>query len=58
MCANLLNRVKQAITLGVRALRKVVAARTKPTNPSLVLGSLRDLVRTKPQLIAENALLR
>src|SRR5688572_9680394 len=27
-------------------------------NTSLVRGSLRDLVRTKPELIAENALLR
>jgi len=50
--------VKQAITARVHALRNQIAASTKPPNLSLVRGSLRDLVRTKPQLIAENALLR
>ncbi len=58
MFVNLVRRVKQAITTGVQALRNHIAARTKPTNSSLVRGSLRDLVRTKPQLVAENALLR
>ncbi len=58
MFANLVNRVKQAIHVGVQTLRNQIAARTKPVNTSLVRGSLRDLVRTKPQLIAENALLR
>ncbi len=55
MFVNLLNRVKQAITTGVQAMRKQIASSTKPTNSSLVRGSLRDLVRTKPQLVAENA---
>lgn len=58
MFANLLNRVKQAINTGVQALRNQIAASTKPTNSSLVRGRLCDLVRSKPQLIAENALLR
>ncbi len=58
MFANLLNRIKQAIHTGVRGLRKQVSARTKPVKSSLVLGSLSDLVRTRPQLVAENALLR
>ncbi len=58
MFVNLLTRVKQAINTGVEALRKHIAARTKPRNTLLVRGSLGDLVRTKPQLIAENALLR
>jgi len=31
---------------------------TKPLTPSLLLGSLADLGRSKSQLIAENALLR
>ena len=58
MFVNLLNRIKQAINTGVQALRNQIAASTKPTNSSLVRGSLCDLVRSKPQLIAENALLR
>jgi hypothetical protein len=58
MFANLVHQIKQAIQSGVVALRKGIAASTKPRNTSLVRGSLQDLVRTKPQLIAENALLR
>ena len=58
MVMHLVRRVKQAINTGVRALRYHIAASTKPTHSSLVRGSLQDLVRSKPQLIAENALLR
>ena len=58
MFANLVHQIKQAIQTGVEALRKRLVASTKPTNTSLVRGRLRDLVRTKPQLIAANALLR
>ncbi len=58
MFANLVNRVKQVIRAGARLLRNQISARTKPKHTSLVLGSLRDLARTRPQLIAENALLR
>ena len=58
MVMHLVRRVTQAIKTGVRALRQHLAASTKPPNSSLVRGSLQDLARTKPQLIAENALLR
>src|SRR5919112_564484 len=58
MVMNLLHRVTQAISTGMQAVRQHLAASTKPTNSSLVRGSLHDLVRTKPQLVAENALLR
>ncbi len=58
MFAHLVHHIRQAIQTSVEALRKRIAASTKPTNTSLVRGSLRDLVRTKPQLIVENALLR
>ena len=58
MFVNLLNRVKQALTTGVQALRRPIASTTRPTNISLVRGSVCDLLRTKPVLIAENALLR
>ena len=55
---HLVRWVKQAINTGMQALRQHIAASTKPMNSSLVRGNLHDLVRTKPQLIAENALLR
>ncbi len=58
MFINLVNRVKQALNTGVQAVRKHLASRTKPTNNSLGRESLHDLVHTKPELIAENALLR
>ena len=58
MVMNLVRRVKQAINTGMQVLRQHIVASTKPMNSSLVRGSLHDLVRTKPQLIAENALLR
>ncbi|MDP9311670.1 MAG: integrase core domain-containing protein [Chloroflexota bacterium] len=58
MFANLVNRVKQVIRTGALLLRNQLLARTKPKETSLVLGSLTDLARTRPQLIAENALLR
>ncbi len=58
MFAKLVKRFKQAMNTGVQGLRTQLSSLTKPTNTSLVLGSFSDLVRTKPQLIAENALLR
>ncbi len=58
MFVNLMHQIKQAIQTSVEMLRKRLAASTKPTNTLLVRGSLRDLVRAKPQLIAESALLR
>ena len=58
MFAQLMSWVKQTINTGVQAVRKQISARTKPKTISLVRGSLHDLLRTKPQLIAENALLR
>ncbi|HSH78522.1 MAG TPA: integrase core domain-containing protein [Herpetosiphonaceae bacterium] len=58
MFANLVKRVKQAIHRSVQAVRFRIAASTKPNNSSVMCGGLGDLIRTKPQLIAENALLR
>ncbi len=58
MFATLVNRVKQAITTSVHALGKQFSAWTKPPTSSLAVGTLYDLGCTKPQLIAENALLR
>ena len=58
MFMNLVHRVKRAIHTAAQVLHKQISVRTKPPCTSLVLGSVSDLVRTKPQLIAENALLR
>lgn len=57
----LTHAVSQAIRVGhhlwSRLQRRVVVA-SKPAGPSLVVDTLSDLPRSKPQLIAENALLR
>ncbi len=58
MFATFVNQVKQVMHTGLQVLRKQLSVWAKPTTNSLVVGSLRDLGRTKPQLIAENALLR
>jgi hypothetical protein len=41
-----------------QVLRRRLLAATKPVPASVIAGTLADLVRTKPELIAENALLR
>jgi hypothetical protein len=41
-----------------RALRRRLAAATRPAAAPLLTGTLADLARTKPQLLTENALLR
>jgi putative transposase len=44
--------------LWLRSLRHYFVAWTKPDQTSLILGTLTDLSRSKPELVAENALLR
>jgi hypothetical protein len=39
-------------------LRRCVSVATRPAAPLLIAGALADLIRTKPELVAENALLR
>ncbi len=61
MLAHLLPRVPRVTCLGRRlaqALEQRLLAATKPGAPVLVAGTLADLARGKPALIAENALLR
>ena len=41
-----------------QVLRRHLLAATRPVTTPLIAGTLADLVRTKPELIAENALLR
>jgi len=42
----------------LQTLRRRLARATKPTAPALIAATLADLRRSKPQLVAENALLR
>src|ERR671933_2620077 len=54
MATHLLQRL-----LGVgRALRRRLLAATRPAAAPLLTGAVADLARTKPELLAENALLR
>jgi putative transposase len=57
MCSRLLRRLLTAGRATARALRRRLAAATRPAAAPLVAGTLADLARTKPQLVAENALL-
>jgi len=58
MLARLLRRITATGRAVVQALRRRLVAATKPAAPTPVAGALTDLVRSKPALIAENALLR
>src|ERR1019366_1070190 len=58
MYARLLRRCIAAGRTAAQRLQKCLRTITKPATGSLCAGTLADLVRSKPQLIAENALLR
>jgi len=58
MVTRLLSRVRQAARRCAQALGRRLATATTPPASPLVRGTLADLVRSKPALIAENALLR
>ncbi len=58
MLARLLRRVASAGCAVLRAVRDRLSAATKPAAPEMIVGTLADLTRSKPELIAENALLR
>jgi hypothetical protein len=59
MLLSLLQPARCAADAGVGRIRRCLARWTKPTSGrSLVLGTVMDLARSKPELIAENALLR
>jgi hypothetical protein len=53
-----LNSLKQLVTSGFQRLYSVIARWTKTHSTSLMLGTVADLFRSNPQLVAENALLR
>ena len=59
MLGRLLRTIRRRAEAGLRATRRRLAAWTRPdTSPSLVLGAVADLRRSRSALIAENALLR
>ena len=59
MLADVLHRVHSLADAAVRTLRRRLGSALRPaTTSSLVLGGAADLVRSKAELVAENALLR
>src|SRR5215217_8256654 len=58
MSAHLLQRLLGAGRAAAQALRRRLLAATRPAAAPLLTGTVTDLARTKPQLLAENALLR
>src|SRR5215210_9378126 len=58
MATHLLQRLLAAGRATAQTLRRRLAAATRPATAPLVADTLADLARTKPELLAENALLR
>jgi hypothetical protein len=52
-----LHRLLAAGRAAAQALRRRLAAATRPAAAPLLTGILADLARTKPELLAENALI-
>ncbi len=58
MLIQLLSRPRQLVTTGVQQLLDQLRSWSKPPRLSRTVGLIYDLVRTKPQLVLENAWLR
>ena len=58
MLARLLRRVRDTGRAALSARRQRVLAATQPAASGPLVGALADLRRSKPELVAENALLR
>ena len=58
MLARVLRRVARTGRAALQTLRHRLLATTKPAAPTVIAGALTDLLRSKPELVAENALLR
>ena len=54
----ILSPLKRLMSTSVNRLRTRFVQWTTPLTSSLLLGTLADLIRSKPELIAENAILR
>ncbi len=58
MSTRLLRHLIAAGRRATRAFRRRLLATSRPLTTPLITGTLADLVRSKPELLAENALLR
>ncbi len=58
MFAHLLQRITDSGRAAAHALHRRLLTATRPSTGPLVAGTLADLARSKPTLIAENAFLR
>ncbi len=58
MAFNSLRHVQSIIERGLRKTGTLISRWTKPSSHPPVLGTIADLTRSKPQLVAENLLLR
>jgi hypothetical protein len=50
--------VGRVVHTGLKLIEQTVKTWTKPNTATVVINALADMTRTKPELIAENALLR
>jgi hypothetical protein len=51
-------RLRLAVQRAIRAVARAYSRRCKPLPASPLVGTIADLARSKPQLVAENLLLR
>ena len=58
MFAKLLDRMPQIVIAGVQRLQDHLRSWTKPPGTSRSVGGIHNVVRSKPQLVIENAVLR
>ena len=58
MLGSILNQVQSIMQVGLQNVAGLVSRWTKPQSTFHPLSTVADLARTKPQLIAENLLLR
>jgi putative transposase len=58
MLSQLFAYVGRVVHTGLKLIEQTVKTWTKPNTATAVINALADMTRTKPELIAENALLR
>ena len=56
--SQLFAKVYRVVRTGLKILKQEISALTRPTPVTVAVNALADMTRTKPELIAENALLR
>ncbi len=58
MFSQVIAKVRQVLQSGLQFVHQAIRAWMKPNTVTVAVGALADMTRTKPELIAENALLR